>query len=107
MLFQNGIGEIRPFALADRFEPSGLRRQVQAADTGKQAYMGQCNVDFVGHLLVLGIRKPASFFEAGCYCLSLFDCMNVSKSGTSFRKSRVVGLHGLRGMLRYTVARSS
>ena len=34
---QDGIGEIRPFALADGGKPGGLRRQVQAADPGEQA----------------------------------------------------------------------
>ena len=35
--FQNRIGEVCPFALADGFKPGGLRRQVQAADAGEQA----------------------------------------------------------------------
>ena len=35
--FQDGIGKVRPFALADGFKPGGLRRQVQAADAGEQA----------------------------------------------------------------------
>lgn len=64
MRLQDGIGEIRPFALADGLEPGGLRRQVQAADPGEQAQVGQCSVDFVGHLLILGVRKPA-LLQAG------------------------------------------
>ena len=39
--FQNSKWEIRPFALADGFKSCGLRRQIQSADTGKQAHMGQ------------------------------------------------------------------
>lgn len=39
--FQDRIGKVRPFALADGFEPGGLRRQVQTADTGEQADVGQ------------------------------------------------------------------
>ena len=35
--FQDRIGKIRPFALADSFKPGGLRRQVQPADAGEQA----------------------------------------------------------------------
>ena len=41
MCLQDRIGEIRPFALADGLEPGGLRRQVQAADPGKQAQVCQ------------------------------------------------------------------
>ena len=35
--FQDRIGKIRPFALADSFKPGGLRRQVQTANAGEQA----------------------------------------------------------------------
>ena len=35
--FQDRIGKVRPFALADGFKPGGLRCQVQAANTGEQA----------------------------------------------------------------------
>ena len=38
---QDGIGVVRPFTLADGLEPGRLRRQVQTADAGEQAYMGQ------------------------------------------------------------------
>ena len=38
---QDGIGIVRPFTLADGLEPGRLRRQVQTADAGEQAYMGQ------------------------------------------------------------------
>lgn len=64
MRLQDGVRKVRPFALTDGFEPSGLRRQVQAAYAGKQAQVGQCSVDFVGHLLILGVRKPA-LLQAG------------------------------------------
>ena len=39
--FQDKIGKVRPFALADGFKPGGFRRQVQTADTGEQADVGQ------------------------------------------------------------------
>ena len=38
---QDGIGVVRPFTLADGLEPGRLRRQVQTADAGEQAHMGQ------------------------------------------------------------------
>ena len=41
VLFQDGIGIVRPFALADGCKPGSLRRQVQPANAGKQAHMGQ------------------------------------------------------------------
>lgn len=41
MLFQDGIGIVRPLALTDRFKACRLRRQVQPADAGKQADMGE------------------------------------------------------------------
>lgn len=63
VLLKDGIGEICPFALTDGLKTRCLRRQVQAADAGKQAHMGQCSVDFIGHLLILGIRKPAPFWK--------------------------------------------
>jgi len=44
MLFKNDIGEIRPFALADRFKARRLRRKVKAPYAGKQAYMGKFGV---------------------------------------------------------------
>lgn len=37
VLFQNGIGIVRPFALADGFKSGSLRRKVKAAYAGKQA----------------------------------------------------------------------
>ena len=40
VLFQDGVGVVRPLALADRFKARRLRRQVQSADTGKEADMG-------------------------------------------------------------------
>ena len=39
--FQDRIGKVRPFALADGFKPGGLRRQIQAANAGEQADVGQ------------------------------------------------------------------
>ena len=39
--FQYGVREIRPLALADGLETCRLRRQVQAADAGEQADVGQ------------------------------------------------------------------
>ena len=39
--FQDRIGKVRPFALADGFKPGGFRRQIQTADAGEQADMGQ------------------------------------------------------------------
>ena len=41
VLFQNGIRIVRPLALADGAEACHLRRQIQTADAGEQAYMGQ------------------------------------------------------------------
>ena len=41
MLLQDGIGIVRPLALADRFKACRLCRQVQPADAGKQADMGE------------------------------------------------------------------
>ena len=41
-IFQYGIREIRPLALADGLETCRLRRQVQTANAGKQAHMSQC-----------------------------------------------------------------
>ena len=41
VLLQDGIGVVRPFTLADGLEPGRLRRQVQTADAGEQAHMGQ------------------------------------------------------------------
>ena len=41
MLLQDGIGIVRPLALTDRFKACRLRRQVQPADAGKQADMGE------------------------------------------------------------------
>ena len=41
MLFQNGIGVVRPLALTDGAEARRLRRQIKPADAGKQAHMGQ------------------------------------------------------------------
>ena len=38
---QDGIGVVRPFTLADGLEPGCLCRQVQTANAGEQAYMGQ------------------------------------------------------------------
>ena len=38
---QDGIGIVGPFTLADGLEPGRLRRQIQTADAGEQAYMGQ------------------------------------------------------------------
>ena len=73
--------KIRPLALADGFKPGSLRRQVQTANAGKQAQVGQCSVDLVGHLLILGVRKPAllqagfrvSFIWKFCVLLALFE----------------------------------
>ena len=39
--FQDRIGKVRPFALADGFKSGGLRRQIQTANAGEQADMGQ------------------------------------------------------------------
>ena len=47
MLLQDGIGVVRPFALADRFKACRLRRKVKTADAGEQAYMGQIFIDYV------------------------------------------------------------
>ena len=41
MLLQDGIGVVRPLTLADGLEPGRLRRQIQTANAGEQAYMGQ------------------------------------------------------------------
>ena len=41
MLLQDGIGIVRPLALTDRFKACRLCRQVQPADAGKQADMGE------------------------------------------------------------------
>ena len=41
MLLQDGIGIVRPLALTDCFKARRLRCQVQPADTGKQADMGE------------------------------------------------------------------
>ena len=41
VLFQNGIGVVRPLALTDGAEARRLRRQIKPADAGKQAHMGQ------------------------------------------------------------------
>ena len=41
MLLQDGIGIVRPLALADGAEARRLRRQIQPADAGKQADMGE------------------------------------------------------------------
>ena len=41
MLLQDGIGIARPLALTDRFKTRCLGRQVQSADAGKQADMGE------------------------------------------------------------------
>ena len=41
MLLQDGIGIVRPLALTDRFKARRLRRQVQSADAGKEADMGE------------------------------------------------------------------
>ena len=38
---EDGVRKIRPLTLADGFKPSSLRRQVQTANAGKQAHMGQ------------------------------------------------------------------
>ena len=38
---QDRIGVVRPFTLANGLESGCLRRQVQTADAGEQAYMGQ------------------------------------------------------------------
>ena len=38
---QEGIEALRPFTLADGLEPGRLRCQVQTADAGEQAHMGQ------------------------------------------------------------------
>ena len=45
--FQDGIGVVRPFTLADGFKPGSLCRQVQTANAGKQAHMGQLICYFV------------------------------------------------------------
>ena len=47
VLFQNGIGVVRPLALTDGAEARRLRRQVKPADAGKQAHMGQLICYFV------------------------------------------------------------
>ena len=47
VLFQNGIGIVRPLALADGAEARRLRRQIQPANAGKQAHMGQLICYFV------------------------------------------------------------
>ena len=44
---EDGVRKIRPLALADSFKPGSLRRQVQPADAGKQAHMGQLVFYFV------------------------------------------------------------
>ena len=38
---EDGVRKIRPLTLADGFKPGSLRRQVQTANAGKQAHMGQ------------------------------------------------------------------
>ena len=45
MLLQDGIGIIRPLALTDRFKAC---RQVQPADAGKQADMGEFYINCIG-----------------------------------------------------------
>ncbi len=72
--------KIRPLTLADGFEPGRLRRQVQTANAGKQAHMGKFCFNLFVHLLLLGIRKPASFCEAG---LVLIVIMYVSTIRTN------------------------
>ena len=48
VLFQNGIGVVRPLALTDGAEAvHRLRRQIKPADAGKQAHMGQSICYFV------------------------------------------------------------
>ena len=54
MLLQDGIGIVRPLALTDRFKARRLRRQVQPADAGKEADMGEA----VRH--GAGPRRPRS-----------------------------------------------
>ena len=38
---EDGVRKIRPLTLADGFKPGSLRRQVQTANAGKQADMGE------------------------------------------------------------------
>ena len=40
VLFQDGIGIVRPLALTDRFKARRLSRKIQPADAGEQAHMG-------------------------------------------------------------------
>ena len=47
VLFQNGIGIVRPLALTDGAEARRLCRKVKPADAGKQAHMGQLIFYFV------------------------------------------------------------
>ena len=61
MLFKHGIGIIRPFTLADSAEARRLRSKVNTPYAGKQAHMGKFWLDFVIHLLILGIRKAPLF----------------------------------------------
>lgn len=44
---KDGVRKIRPLALTDGFKPGSLRCQVQTADAGKQAHMGQLICYFV------------------------------------------------------------
>ena len=44
---EDGVRKIRPLTLADGFKPGSLRRQVQTANAGKQAHMGQLSCYFV------------------------------------------------------------
>ena len=47
VLFQNGIGVVRPLALTDGAEARRLRRQIKPANAGEQAHMGQLVFYFV------------------------------------------------------------
>ena len=47
VLFQNGIGVVRPLALTDGAKARRLCRQIKPANAGKQAHMGQLICYFV------------------------------------------------------------
>ena len=47
VLFQNGIGIVRPLTLTDRFKARCLRRQIKPTNARKQTHMGQLVCYFV------------------------------------------------------------
>ena len=56
MLFQDGIGVVRPFALTDGFEARRLRCQIKAADAGEQA---RNSISHIFSKAITNIPNPA------------------------------------------------